>query len=279
MWSKMTKTASRTTFGSDPASYDAARPEYPAKLYALLERRCGLGPGSRVFEIGAGTGIATRGLLARGAPHVTVVEPDARLARYLRGSIGADRAKVAILPTYFEPARQPAGSFDLGVSATAFHWLEERRALRKIARWLRPGGWWACWWNAFGDPDRPTAFQRALDPLFRTMPMSPRTQLPRKRVPPQLDRRARERALRAVGEFRNVSSEVLRWTQTLDGAHLAALYGTYSPIAILPPYHREWFLGEVARIADEEFGGRVAMRVLTPIYTAQRRGRRLRLAG
>lgn len=270
MWSTMTKAASRTTFGSDPASYDVARPEYPSRVYEILTRRCGLAPGVRTFEIGAGTGIATRGLLAHGASDITVIEPDRRLARYLRSTLGEDRRKVTILPTYFEPARQRAGSFDLGTSATAFHWLEERRALRKIARWLKPGGWWACWWNVFGDPERPTPFQRALDPLFRTIPTSPRTQL-RRNVPPQLDRRAREAALRHVGEFRRVSSEVVRWTQVLDPSHAAARYATYSPIAVLPRRHRDWFLGEVARIADEEFGGRVRATILTVIYTAQRR--------
>ncbi len=269
----MTKAASRTTFGSDPASYDAARPEYPSRVYEILARRCGLAPGRRIFEIGAGTGIATRGLLAHGASDVTVVEPDRRLVRYLRSSLGRDRGKVTILPTYFEPARQPAGSFDLGISATAFHWVEERRALRKIARWLKPGGWWVCWWNVFGDPGRPSPFQRALDPLFRTLPTSPRTQLPR-RLPPQLDRTAREAALRGVGEFRRVSSEVLRWTEVLDPSHAAARYATYSPIAILPSWHRDWFLGEVARIAEEDFGGRVRATTLTVIYTAQRRGAR-----
>ena len=42
----------------------------------------------------------------------------------------------------FEDAELEASTFDLGVSAIAFHWLGEEIALRKIVRLLGPGGWW-----------------------------------------------------------------------------------------------------------------------------------------
>jgi len=43
-------------------AYDAARPSYPADLYDAIDRMAGPLAGARVVEIGAGTGIATRGL-------------------------------------------------------------------------------------------------------------------------------------------------------------------------------------------------------------------------
>ncbi|EQD38338.1 Methyltransferase type 11, partial [mine drainage metagenome] len=54
-------------------------------------------------------------------------------------------------PHRFEEVPLRPGSFDLGVAATSFHWLPERRGLRKVARALRPGGWWAAWGNEHGD--------------------------------------------------------------------------------------------------------------------------------
>jgi hypothetical protein len=69
----------RRAFGLDPLGYDRSRPVYPPGIYQLLEGRCGLRQGARVFEIGPGTGLATKRLLELGADPLLVVEPDERL--------------------------------------------------------------------------------------------------------------------------------------------------------------------------------------------------------
>jgi len=269
MWSRLTRAQGRTSFGVDAAAYDAARPEYPVRIFEILRDRCGLGPGTAAFEIGAGTGIATRELLRHGADPVTIVEADPRMVRYLRRTLGRAAGEVTIVPALFEKARLPPAAFDLGVSATAFHWMNERRALAKVARLLKPGGWWAAWWNCFGDPKRPTAFQKAVDHLFEYVPTGPSSQLPG-RLPPQLDRPAREAALRRTGRFRRIGSTVVRWELEVPTPRLVALHATYGVIHALPVAKRRHFLREIGRVADEQFGGRVTIRMLTPIYTAQR---------
>jgi hypothetical protein len=50
----------RYLFGRDPLAYANSRPDYPEELYQRLLTRCELGPGVSAFEIGAGTGLATR---------------------------------------------------------------------------------------------------------------------------------------------------------------------------------------------------------------------------
>lgn len=49
----------RQVYGTDPALYDAGRPDYPDRVYDVLMQRCGLQQGTRVLEIGPGTGLAT----------------------------------------------------------------------------------------------------------------------------------------------------------------------------------------------------------------------------
>ena len=44
---------------------------YPDRLYAILERVCGLGSETTVLEVGPGTGQASRELLARGGGEPT----------------------------------------------------------------------------------------------------------------------------------------------------------------------------------------------------------------
>lgn len=154
----------RSAFGADATNYDSARPEYPARLYEILRRRCGLGLRIRTFEIGPGTGLATRQLLKAGAS-VTAIEPDERLAAKLRECAGDPPLR--IINATFEAAELAAGAFDLGASATAFHWMDQHAALQKVATVLKPGRWWAAWWNVFGDPERDDPFHNATTHLFQ----------------------------------------------------------------------------------------------------------------
>jgi len=81
---KLPKLFGRQAFGDDPASYHRSRPGYPEWVYDTLRSRCGLGRNTSTFEIGAGKGTATRRLLELGADPLTVIEPDQRLADFLR---------------------------------------------------------------------------------------------------------------------------------------------------------------------------------------------------
>src|SRR6516162_1019227 len=89
----------RKAFGADPASYHSARPPYPDWVFATLVERCGLADGKSVFEIGPGTGTATRRLLDLGARPLIAIEPDPRLAAYLR-SHNRDGALQVMVSTF-----------------------------------------------------------------------------------------------------------------------------------------------------------------------------------
>jgi len=257
-------------FGRDPEGYDRARLAYPDRVFEILSERCGLRRGAAVFEIGPGTGIATRELLRHGADPLALIEPDRRLARYLERTLRSRPGRVRFFRTPFEDAKLPPESFDLGVAASSFHWAPERLALRKIARALRPGGWWAFWNNHHGDPYRPGAFHRALQPLYRELYRS-RYLGVYNRATAERDRRQRLAALRSVGRFDSVEREDLHWTVRLPAARVRALWATFSDTMILRPTQRRGFLDSVERVAREEFGGKVEIPMLTPIYTARRR--------
>ncbi|MBB4230792.1 spermidine synthase [Rhizobium mongolense] len=87
----------RVAFGADPSNYHAARPRYPEETWELLRERSDLGPGVDILEIGAGTGLATAELLAHKPRRLAAVEPDMRLADFLRTSIAVDCLQVLAL--------------------------------------------------------------------------------------------------------------------------------------------------------------------------------------
>jgi SAM-dependent methyltransferase len=260
----------RRAFGADPEGYDRARPDYPPEVYELLRGRCGLRLGTRIFEVGAGTGKATRHLLCLGASPLVAVEPDERLVAYLCATLPTEAGCVEVAHAAFEDAPLAAGWFDLGVAATSFHWLDQGAALGKVASLLRPGGWWAAWWNVFGDPSRPDEFHEATQGLLGGLDRTP--YLGRAgHLPFALDQDARLADLRVVGAFEDVACEMIRWTVALDPAGVRGLYATFSPVSRLPAEEQARLLEALAGVAEDRFGGRVERPIVTPIYTARRR--------
>lgn len=258
----------RRAFGADAANYDSARPEYPERVYEILRERCGLRPGAATFEIGAGTGLATRKLLAMGASPLFAVEPDERLAAVMRRR--SPDSTLHVVGTPFEDAVLPVDSFDLGTAATSFHWVDPRKALAKVSTLLRPGGWWACWWNVFGDHERHDPFHDATSDLLAGQRQSP-SENAGNPIPFPLDRQKRVADLEVGGAFEDIGVEILKWTLVLDPGQVRALYATYSPFAWLDEAERNRLLDELAHIAATEFAGRVVRNMCTAIYTARRR--------
>ncbi|TDC48664.1 class I SAM-dependent methyltransferase [Jiangella ureilytica] len=129
----------RSIFDEDAELYDRCRPGYPEAIFDDLGDLAGLGPGSRVVEIGPGTGQATRRLVDRGA-EVVAVELGANLAAVLRARTAGQ--PVVVVEAAFErwAHAAPPASADLVTSFTAWHWLDAAVRGERVARVLRPGG-------------------------------------------------------------------------------------------------------------------------------------------
>lgn len=259
----------REAFGDDPASYERGRLGYPAEVYETLRERCGLRAGTRTFEIGPGTGKATRELLRLGAAPLVAIEPDRRLADFLTRTLADHAAALEVRVSTFEDVVLPPASFDLGVAVTMFHWFDQATALRKVATLLRPGGWWAMWWNVYGDPARPDEFHKATRRLLARLDRSPSHGISG-RAPFALDAEARLKDFAAAKTFDMVDHAVVRWTATFDADQIKALYATFSPVSLLPAAERADLLDRLGRIAEEQFSDRVERSMVTPLYIARR---------
>jgi SAM-dependent methyltransferase len=255
----------RSLFGRDPSLYESGRPDYPERVYELLSDRCGLGAASRAFEVGAGTGQATVRLAEAGGS-VAAIEPDPALAAALSEKVH-EFPNVSVHVAPFEET-PPEDSFDLGVAATSFHWIDPAVGLPKVRTLLVPGGWWAMWWTVFMDPECPDPFYEATDSILA--PLSRRPSAGAAGGPPlalDLDRRRAE--LKAAGMV-NVETEVIRWAARLDAKEIRSLYSTFSSIAQLPAPKREAVLDAVEAVAKDSFEGHVERPFQTVIYTSQR---------
>jgi SAM-dependent methyltransferase len=119
-------------------AYDEARRGYPPALVDDALEAGGLAPGSRVVEIGCGTGKLTELLVERGL-RVDAVDPGARMIEVARRRVDGSEL-VHLHVGRLEEVELPPGAFDAGFSATAFHWVDPRVGWRKAAELLRPGG-------------------------------------------------------------------------------------------------------------------------------------------
>ncbi|MFH8371049.1 class I SAM-dependent methyltransferase [Streptomyces sp. NPDC018031] len=134
------------SFGSAAPRYAAHRPPYPSGLFDTVEELAGRSlAGARVADVGAGTGIATAQLAARGA-RVLAVEPGAGMAAEFR------RRNPGLPLVRGDGDRLPlrGASLDFLTYAQSWHWTDAARSVPEALRVLRPGGALAVWCN---DPD------------------------------------------------------------------------------------------------------------------------------
>jgi SAM-dependent methyltransferase len=130
----------RVLFDEVPELYAATRSGYPREIVDAVVRTAGLAPGSAVLEVGCGTGQLTASLAGRGF-ELTALDIGPSLVAAARRALGAP--EVTFVVSSFEDFAAPAGSFDLIVCATAFHWIDPEVRFSQAARLLRPGGWLA----------------------------------------------------------------------------------------------------------------------------------------
>jgi SAM-dependent methyltransferase len=250
-------------FNDNADMYRLARPGYPHQVYDLLATECGLAEGTQVLEIGPGTGQATRDLLARGA-HVVAVEPGADLAAHLAADLGGPRLEIVRGDLETAPLR--AGSVDLAVAASSFHWVKTAAVMPRLALALRPGGWLAVWWTVFGDPENVTGFRWALDEIYQVYLPDARHDLTGAWGPMVPESWSAE--LEKGGWFGVEQVHFIRWTYALTAERARRLFSTFSNVMALDETTRTAFLDEIAGLVDQS-GGVVTDPFVTVVYLAR----------
>ncbi len=246
-------TQQRLIFGEIAEQYDRARPSYPDALFDLILEHGGIASGEAALEIGAGTGKATRGFLARGIA-VHALEPSPGMAAVLRG-LGVDVEK-----TTFEAWEPGARMFPLVYAAQAWHWVQSADRYEKVASVLASGGTLALFWNRGrewdGDlgADNDAAYNEHAPDLTGGGHW-------------QLDRHLDE--LAAVPAFERVTKRAVAWEQRYSSAEWVKLLGTHSDHRILPDAQRTRLHAAVGAVIDRH-GGYVDVVYDTLLYLATR---------
>ena len=256
-----------SVFDQIAADYDRARPAYPRQAMADLQTAAHLTEGSRILEIGCGTGQATRALAAIGCA-IRCVEPGPNLAELARQNL-VGYPKVEIRTTTFEDAVEPSGSYDAVVAATAFHWVDPNVSYRKAAALLRTGGVLALLTNAHAWGGTQDQIAEQIAEVHRDLASTigpwtfPTVDALRKRAEAGGDIAAVwARVDRNISEPPSVSDlfeppivAVYPWIATYDRAGYQAMLSTQSAYALMIPEQRAAILDAVGDLVDQELGG------------------------
>lgn len=122
------------SFGGAAADYERYRPDYPSAVVERIVDYAGR-PVRTALEIGAGTGKATRAMLAHGIA-VTATDPDAGMLAVLR-----ERAPTAqVIQSRLEELPAWLSGFDVVYAAASLHWTRPDGRWQRIAALLTDGG-------------------------------------------------------------------------------------------------------------------------------------------
>jgi SAM-dependent methyltransferase len=138
----------RYSFETVAEQYERARPLYADAAVDWILERLGLGAGSRVLDLAAGTGKLTRQLVARRLDVVSVEPGDE-----MRGVLARVVPEAESLAGVAEEIPLPDGSVEAVTAGQAFHWFDPEPAYDEIRRVLRPGGGFALLWNEWDEDD------------------------------------------------------------------------------------------------------------------------------
>jgi SAM-dependent methyltransferase len=225
--------------------YDEVRPGYPGETIEHIVRFAALSQESRICEVGCGTGQMTRPFAARGYT-VVALDQGARLAA-IAAKHCRSHPRVRIVTCAFEAWVDVPGSYDLFLSAQAFHWIRPDYGLARAAELLKAGGTIALVWTV--DRSEGTAFWKATEPIYQTynpVDSSPPT-------PGSAD--LYRDALRTAPQFVEAHEVRHAWAKRYKGDEYLKLLQTFSNHRALPEPQRSRFFDEIAavirRMGDE----------------------------
>jgi SAM-dependent methyltransferase len=255
----------RTMFEQVPELYEQARPTYPDSLFDDLAELAGLGEGSRILEIGCGTGQATLPLGRRGYS-VLCVELGEGLAAAARQNL-APFPNVEVVHANFETWEPEHSAFDAIVAFTAFHWVDPELRYEKAARLLQDGGSLAVAGSLHVQRPGGDTFWTDVQEDYDTVAPSPDNRPP----PFPDDIESLRSEIEASGRFEYVAWRTYVWDQPYTADEYISLLDTYSGHRALDDERRAQLYDRIRRRIEARPDARVVKTYITMLNVARKR--------
>ncbi|MFF3661479.1 class I SAM-dependent methyltransferase [Streptomyces olivochromogenes] len=233
------------SFNTAAAQYAANRPSYPPALFTVLEELAAHPlKGAKVIDVGAGTGISTTLLHARGAD-VIAVEPGEGMAAEFRRA----HPDIPLVRGTGDSLPLATACADFLTYAQSWHWTNPAHSLPEAFRVLRPGGALALWWNTSAlDVPWIAAQARRIDQYFEDAHPTEEGAATKTKKDTESHQRTpdflAERAFKGAPEPPPHTHRVVRWSRHVPmDTHLANI-GSHSAFLVIGKEDTDAFLAE-----------------------------------
>jgi SAM-dependent methyltransferase len=251
----------RFTFDQVASVYSKARPDYPDALVDDVVSYADLKLSDRIFEVGCGTGQATKSFAKRGFP-ILATDPGSEMLRGARENL-ASFSNVEFLETAFEAWPIDRAAFRLIIAAQSWHWVSPEVRFSKAAEALSRGGSLA----VFGHV--PVGLPAPLLEQFKEIYLR---QIGKWGPPPEawyLPNGPFKGWFTESGLFEPVEHRRYFWKWRHTASSYADFLQTKSDHRMMEPAKRDELLGDIAQ-AINSHGGQFDVDYETHLYIARR---------
>jgi SAM-dependent methyltransferase len=255
----------RAIFDGAARDYDEVRPGYPEKLIEDIILISDIPQGGKILEIGCGTGQATIPFAKRGYSMLCLDIGKELVALACENC--RQYPNVQIRNVSFENWKPKVNSFDLVMSATAFHWIPPEIGYLKSAQVLKDSGYIAMFWNLHPTPY--TGFFQAVQKVYQSV--APEWEDPSNRLSTEDEIRSREDYINGTGLFEKVLVKQYPWSKTFDKIQYLKLLNTFSGHRNLEEARRSKLFTGIGTLIEEEFGGAIERPYLSVLYLAKKK--------
>ena len=261
------KTYLRTTFDQDASLYERVRPGYPNALFEDIIKFSEISEDGRILEIGCGTAQATLPFAERGYT-IHCIELGANLAAIAKRKLSA-YPKVQVSVGNFEEYPLGEKTFDLVISATAFHWIDPEVGYRKAAGVLKSDGALALFWSKAVQTQVSADYTQSVQNVYERVVPEMAKRFPGLVHPdavptPTKDEIDRSRLFGEVTVFR------YRWETEYAARAFVKLLSTYPDHMVLEKEIRAELFDGIENLIETDFGGRIVKEYLSILYLAHR---------
>jgi SAM-dependent methyltransferase len=259
-------TALRAAFNQAARDYDAIRPSYPAELVEDVVALSALPEHGHILEVGCGTGQATLPFARRGYA-VHCLDIGAELIAVARENC-RPYPNVDFEVVAFEDWAAPAETFDLVMSATAWHWVPPEIGYPRAAQVLKYSGSVALFSNLHPPPL--SGFFQDVQEVYRRI--APEAGHPD--TTPSIEERIETMTLEIerTGLFGPIVVKRYAWSKDYSRDEYLRLLNTYSNHLSLEQGRRARLHAAIGELIDRRFGGVVERPYLAVLHLARKRG-------
>jgi hypothetical protein len=207
--------------------------------------------------------------MARRGYHILGVELGANLASEARRNLEPYPQAQIYIGTFEDwPGEQE--SFDLALSATAFHWIDPAISYQKTAQMLKPSGSIALFWHVHVQSEASQGFFEEVQQIYQ--PIVPEQD---EKYGPLLWPHEVPEPIKAeieqTGLFREVTVRRYCWDVTYDATSYLRLLNTYSNHIALDDQRRHRLFHDIADLINTRFNGCITKGYLAILYMAHKK--------